>query len=131
MKSLLIFLLTSIFTFPILANENSIDCPNSSRGIVALIQASDIACFQAVNIANDCALGSAEDLKIAGAASNVCLKEAGTLSASDTKLLAAMKDRCNQTFKDKSGTLYLSLNAFCQLKAVEFIRNVQADTTEN
>jgi hypothetical protein len=130
MKSLLLILVAAIFSFNILASDTTIVCPDSNAGIVALINAPEVYCNDAINIASQCAFGSSRDLEITGAAKVLCLKEAGKLSNEDQKLLNTLEERCNKTFSKLQGTLFLSLNAFCHLQAASFIRNVQSGGVE-
>ncbi len=127
MKKIFILTILTTLSSVSLASDEQIVCPNSSAEIVAMIQAPGTYCFQAKEIANQCAFGSSRDLKTAGAATAVCLKEAGKLSSADQSLLAVMENRCNQTYENQQGTMYQSMNAFCHLDAVSFIRNLQSD----
>lgn len=127
MKFLLLLIAVATYSVNIYAEDSAFVCPESNREIVALITAQDVYCSDAVNIASQCAFGSSRDLEIAGAAKSVCLKEAGQLSTADQSLLASMEARCNQTYSGLAGTMYMSMNAFCHLQAVEFIRSVQSE----
>ena len=125
-KIILLAILTTLSSIS-LASDEQIVCSNSSSEIVVMIKAPGTYCFQAKEIANQCAFGSSRDLETAGAATEVCLKEAGKLSSADQNLLAVMENRCNQTYANQQGTMYQSMNAFCHLDAVSFIRNLQSN----
>jgi len=127
MKIFIIGLAAAIFSLNLYATDISFECPNSNAEIVALINAPNVYCGEAINIATQCAFGSSRDLEIVSAAKAVCLKEAGNLSREDQNLLAMMERRCNQAYENQAGTMYMSMNAFCHLQAVDFIRNVQPE----
>lgn len=127
MKSLIFIFTVATFSLNIWASDTQIDCPESNEEIVALINASNVYCKDAIDIATQCSFGSSRDLEIVGAAKVVCLKEAGILSRADQKLLTAMENRCNKAYQRLPGTMYMSMNAFCHLQAVDFIRGVQTE----
>jgi hypothetical protein len=81
-------------------------------------------CAEASKLAQACALGSSIDVHIAGAAGEVCLKEGGKLSKSDSILLKTMRARCVKAYSNQQGTIYRSINSFCQLSAIEFVVNL-------
>lgn len=109
---------------PMDANGNLV-CPQKIEDIVTLIQSRN-SCFEVVDVATKCAWGSSADLQIAGAAREVCLKEAGAISKADQALLARMDKRCAASVKGQQGTMYMSIAAFCRLKAADFINGVQS-----
>lgn len=83
-------------------------------------------CYEAVDIARACQHGSSLDVDTAAAASQVCEKELSTHqpTVDDWALLARMKKRCDEQYGQQEGTMYLSVNAFCQLDATHWITDV-------
>lgn len=100
-------------------------CPTTAENIATMISLAS-SCYEASSIANQCAYGSSADLQIVAAAKDICVKEAGPLSKADQSLLTRMSKRCVQAYKGQQGTMYMSMMAFCELKAVEFINSVQS-----
>lgn len=78
------------------------------------------SCQQAVTYANACALGSSGDSALAGAAIDVC-KQSFTKKPADRQLFEQLRQRCTAKFSKEQGTLYVSMNAFCALRAAQLL----------
>lgn len=77
-------------------------------------------CYQAATYANLCALGSSGDSVIASAAIDVC-KQSFAKKPSDSQLFDQLRQRCTAKFGKEQGTLYVSMNAFCALRAAQLL----------
>jgi hypothetical protein len=133
MKNIFMFALTIMLASsaafadePPMDSDAPITCPEKVEDVAKMI-ISLSTCYDASRAANQCALGSSADVQIAGAAKLVCLKEAGNLSNSDQALLTEMTKRCVEAYQGKQGTMFMSMAAFCELKAAEFINSVQSN----
>jgi hypothetical protein len=105
------------------------DISSDADAIITAVAAQP-TCWEATRLAESCEWGSSIDVQIAGTASEKCgaeLKKNKPTKA-DSALLTSMFNACNAKWAKKEGTMYLSFNAFCQLKAVEWMVNL---TSEN
>lgn len=74
------------------------------------------SCDEGSTIAESCAMGSSGDTETAVVAERQCgLDFWKKLSKSDKKTYNDLQSKCDQKFKDKDGTMYMSANAFCRL----------------
>lgn len=83
-------------------------------------------CSEATELAEACAYGSSIDVRTAGLAMNVCDKQikAAKPSSQDQQLLKTMRARCGKKYDHMDGTMYLSMNAYCQLQATLWLSNL-------
>jgi hypothetical protein len=105
------------------AFAQEVTCSPDAGEIIASIEATT-TCYDASTIAENCAWGSSVDVGIAGAAYDVCLKEAGKLTSADKKLLSTMEKRCEKAWANREGSLYRSAHSFCKLDALKFVNGV-------
>ncbi len=84
------------------------------------------SCYQAVEMAEACAYGSSLDVATAGAAYGICEKELNAQNPAKelTVLLTTMQTTCSEKYDKEEGTMYRSMNAFCQLSALEWVLNI-------
>lgn len=84
------------------------------------------SCSEASELAQACSWGSSIDVKTAGTAYAKCETELNLQSPSTeiTDLLSTMNSACNKKYESAAGTLYLSMNAYCHLSAIEWIVNL-------
>lgn len=120
MKSFLVLLALTTSMSAFSADQCS---PDADETIARISEKT--SCYEAKALAEECSWGSSIDVQIAGAAADVCLREAGTLSFSDMELLELMMSRCDKAYADLEGSLYRSANSFCKLEATQFITNLQ------
>lgn len=82
-------------------------------------------CWESVKLAKNCSWGSSFDLQITAPAVEKCEAElnASNPKASDLALLTSMQDRCTERYSKEQGTMYISMNAYCQLSALEWMVN--------
>lgn len=106
-------------------NEKGEDIFNQPEVFQAMIEKAD-SCYAAKNLAEACAYGSGLDVSTAGAAYGVCATELQKNKPSKelTKTLSSMNTMCNKKYANEDGSMYRSMNAFCQLSAVEWILNI-------
>ncbi len=85
-------------------------------------------CFQAVDLAEDCAWGAAADMQITSVASTICMKEFEKNKPSEklNSQLKNMQSLCDENYNKLEGTMYLSANAFCCLNALEWVNNISS-----
>lgn len=121
MKNALI-LLFSLFSLSVFAQEE-ITCSPDAGEVLEQINLTS-SCYQASEVAKACAWGSSVDVGFVAAASEKCIKEVGAISKKDKRLLKTLNKRCNKTYASKQGTMFQSMNAFCQLDALTFVVNV-------
>jgi hypothetical protein len=102
-----------------------------SRNPVAIIEriAAESYCFDAVEFAIACSYGTSIDEHIAGAAKRVCRSqlEQSKPSRENLELLSRMENACAEIWLKKEGTMYVSINAFCELRAVEWMTTLNAE----
>lgn len=95
--------------------------------IIATLISQSPSCSDAAQLARSCAWGSSQDVATASAAYGVCAKQLESLNPSQKALalLTTMKDLCNERYAQQQGTIFLSMNAYCHLNALEWIVNVE------
>jgi hypothetical protein len=83
------------------------------------------SCYEGAEIAKACALGASGDVFTAGVAEYQCREEFWSkLTQSDRATFLHLRDRCTEKYKDKQGTMYLSMEAFCRLSVSELYANL-------
>jgi hypothetical protein len=104
-------------TVPACSNNN-MDISANPAAILAAIKGSQF-CWQAVQLADNCAGGDEDDFNNVAAAAPVCAKEfeANNPTSQDRILLASMRTSCDGKWKDKVGGQYLANNSMCKLHA--------------
>lgn len=82
-------------------------------------------CWEAAKLARNCGWGSSIDLQFTAPAFDKCgaAFEASQPKASDRALLTSMQSRCDEEYSQEPGTMYRSMNAYCQLAALEWMVN--------
>ncbi|MGZ3695646.1 MAG: hypothetical protein ACXWQO_16160 [Bdellovibrionota bacterium] len=120
MKNLLIVSLF-LFAMPAFAEEQA--CPSDGEQLVKSIS-SQGSCYEAAKLARACAWGSSFDVRVAGAAIEVCAKDYKKISSKDKQVITYMNNKCNAKFEKMQGTMYISMNMFCQLATAEFWSDV-------
>jgi hypothetical protein len=81
---------------------------------VAMIKAAK-SCYDADQIATQCAWGSSADVEIAGAAGDICANAfRGKLTAVDKKAYLTLIHKCQIKYANIQGTMYISAEAFCE-----------------
>ena len=115
-------------TVPACSNNNK-DISADPAAILAAIKGSEF-CWQAVQLADNCASGDEGDFSNVAAAAPVCAKEfeANNPTSQDRILLASMRNGCDSKWKDKVGGQYLAQNSMCKLHAWLWMDNL---TSEN
>lgn len=110
-------------------SDNAKDISADPAAILAAIKNAQF-CWQAVQLADNCSGGDAEDFSFVAAAAPICAKEFEdhNPTSQDRILLASMRSACDGKWKDKVGGQYLSQNALCKLHAWLWIDNL---TSEN
>ncbi len=101
-------------------------CPSDATAIEQMISSAD-SCYMASKIANDCAWGSSIDVSFVAAASEICLKNYDQWSTKHKLMLEVLSEDCNEKYEGQSGTLYLSMNAFCILGATEVLAGLNEE----
>lgn len=132
MKALLALTLTALISSQSFAGQCVDDKGNDILRSPDLFQeliAQKKTCYEAVQLAESCAWGSSLDVSTAGVAYNVCLAQAkkSKPQSRDYALLRKMEARCNEKYSKMEGTLYRSMNAFCQLKAIEWLNTLVSE----
>jgi hypothetical protein len=116
-------------TVPSVSNTSS-KCLNSNGedisdnlDIVGVEIEKQTTCDSAVRIADNCAIGASGDGYTTGIAYSICKKEldSSNPSAKLRSLLSAMEKTCDDTYSSMDGTMYLSLNDFCHLYAIQWV----------
>ena len=87
-------------------------------------------CWQAVQLAENCGTEEAFDFNLVNAAAPICQKEFESHGPTDQDraLLASMRNACDLKWKSKEGGQYVSMNAYCKLRAWLWMSNL---TKEN
>lgn len=101
------------------------DIFNQPEVFFGIIEKSE-SCYEAVQMAEACAYGSSLDVSTAGVAYGICEKELQAQKPGKelTKLLSTMQTSCSEKYDKEQGTMYRSMNAFCQLSALEWVLNI-------
>jgi len=110
-------------------SDNFKDISADSAAILAAIKGAQF-CWQAVQLADNCGSGDADDFNYVAAAAPVCAKEFDehNPTSQDRILLASMRNACDDKWKGKEGGQYLSMNSMCKLHAWLWMDNL---TSEN
>lgn len=87
------------------------------------------SCYEAKEIAESCARGSSMDANTVSVAYGVCEKQLLEQSPSKglTTLLDTMQNTCTKKYENKDGTMYISMNAFCHLSAIQWVLNIATE----
>ncbi len=104
-----------------------VDASDTDKIAEAVSKAS--SCSSASSIASACAWGSSIDTQFAAAASEVCAGETGELSTADAALHDQLIEKCNALYTEGSGTLQLSVAAYCRVQ-VDVVFNTLAGEVE-
>lgn len=107
------------------------DASDRVEKIVAAIKATQ-ECNAAADLASDCSYGASADAEIAGTAADLCgsTMEKNGAKIENRNLLTKMYNACNAQWSGRSGTLYISINAFCQLEAVKWMANLTSGNND-
>ena len=98
---------------------SDVTCPPAGEGdslqkTVDMIKAAT-SCYDADNIATQCAWGSSADVQIAGAAGDICAKDfKGKLNAEDKRMYLALIKKCQTKYAHSQGTMAVGATAFCE-----------------
>lgn len=87
------------------------------------------SCYEAVQLAEACAWGSSMDAVTAGTAYGVCEKELQENKPTQKleSLLFEMQTACAEKYEGMEGTLYISMQAYCSLSAIEWVLNIASE----
>lgn len=90
------------------------------------------SCFQAVKMAQYCGWGSSADVSIVSSAAEVCTKELEKNNPSKelNSLLKSMQNMCLQKYEKRDGTIYISMGAYCDLSALEWVTGLSASALD-
>ena len=98
------------------------DCPAKSSGMDDIVAAVNDApsCDRAMKVAEACAYGASADVQFGAAVEKKC--EADFMPGLNTPQQQAYKREmrvCDQKYRNKSGTMYLSFAAFCRAEVAQ------------
>lgn len=148
MSRAILILVTLFFTQNLFAVEcvdkDGNDIYNEPEKFLSIIENSS-SCYEATQMAEACARGASLDVQTAGTAYLVCQNEldkylpvvkdnkSPKVIAPERALLANMNNMCQVKYEKAEGTMYLSMNAFCKLSAINWVVNIARplDTEEN
>ena len=101
------------------------DITNQPEVFQRLIEQSK-SCYEAKQLAEACAWGSSLDVQTVGVAYGVCDKElkAQKPARSLLALESKMESICNKKYENEQGTMYRSMNAYCNLSALAWILDI-------
>jgi len=115
------------------ADDTTSSCPvdGGADAIIAAIEGGG-SCYTAAGIAEACAFGSSIDVQFVSAATEVCARGFGAMSAEARADHDALIERCSAKFADAEGTLYRSMTMFCQLEVTHLFSTLYpaAESTE-
>jgi hypothetical protein len=106
-------------------DSNGQDIFSQPEVFFGIIEKSE-SCYEAVEMAEACAYGSSLDVSTAGVAYDICEKELQVQKPTKEliNLLKTMQTSCSDKYYKEEGTMYRSMNAFCQLSALEWVLNI-------
>ncbi len=106
-------------------SHNGKDISQDDAAIVAAISEQQF-CFQAVKLAEACGSGLGTDVKFANAATAKCEARLQELTPSQTDLnnLSNLKVACQRKWYGREGSQYVSINAYCKLRALAWTLNL-------
>lgn len=113
MKATILSLIAILFSFSI--SSYALECPTNDLDKVAQLAMKASSCYEASEIVNACALGASGDVFTVSAAIARCEKDIPTMSKKDAQTYSYLNQKCNDKYESMSGTLYMSMNAFCHL----------------
>ena len=97
--------------------------PGALDKTVALVNAAQ-SCYDASNIATQCAWGSSADIQIAGAATTICEKDFPNMTAPDKALYKSLDNRCGAAYSGAQDSISKSAEALCNLSAARFFSDI-------
>lgn len=100
-------------------------CPAHDASYVDHVAASMTgkSCADAARIAETCALGVSSDVQIASAAAKVCRADFAS-RRDDVALFAQLAKRCEAKFAKQDGTMYVSMEAYCELRVAALLSSL-------
>ena len=101
----------------------AVECSSEAEVIISQISSSK-SCYEASQIAQECAWGSSIDVQFVGAASEICLANYDSWSDKHKIILSTLSEDCNKKYENEQGSLYRSMNAFCYLGVVEVLSSL-------
>ena len=109
-------------------NEKGEDITSQPEVFQALIEKST-ECYQAKALAEACAYGSSIDVISAGLAYSVCEKKLNENKPAKklTAMLTTMKKMCSDKYAKQQGTMYRSMNAYCNLTSIDWILGLASE----
>ena len=82
------------------------------------------SCYTAAGIAESCAFGSSLDVSFVASATAICERGFGAMTATHKRAYDTLLGKCSAKFENESGTLYRSMNAFCDLEVTHLFNNL-------
>jgi hypothetical protein len=82
------------------------------------------SCYTAAGIAESCAFGSSLDVSFVSSATAICQRGFGSMTAADTKTYETMLGKCAAKYENVDGTLYRSMNAYCDLEVTKLFNTL-------
>lgn len=110
----------------ILSNFAMADCPVDASNAEAIQTALDntTSCYEAVNIAENCAWGSSMDVGFTATAQKVCDTSRPALTPLQQSIYDGLVLECGEKYKNEQGTMYRSAAGFCALKVAETFASI-------
>jgi hypothetical protein len=77
------------------------------------------SCFVAAGIAESCAYGSSLDVSFVASATAICESGFGSMIEADKSAYETLLGKCAKKYENTEGTLYRSMNAYCDLEVTK------------
>lgn len=81
-------------------------------------------CYEAADIAKECAFGSSIDVQFVGSALKTCEKDFVSISELEIATYNGLVNQCYKKYANLSGTMYRSFESFCALSVAEAFSSV-------
>jgi hypothetical protein len=91
--------------------------------IIAAIEGGG-SCYVAAGIAESCAYGSSLDVQFVAAATELCQRGFDAMTDADTEAYETLLGHCAAKYRDTEGTLYRSMNAYCDLEVTQLFNDL-------
>jgi hypothetical protein len=82
------------------------------------------SCYVAAGIAESCAFGSSLDVQLVASATAVCERGFGEMTDAHEHAYDTLLGKCAAKYENESGTLYRSMNAFCNLEVTKLFTDL-------
>lgn len=106
--------------------DGASSCPIADYDADKISEAIDGAgsCYTAAGIAEACAFGSSLDVSFVASATAICERGFAAMTAAHKAAYETLLGKCGAKYENESGTLYRSMNAYCNLEVTHLFNQL-------